>query len=238
MGKNVYGTSGSTLSFTKDGAHAEYAVVPADGVVEMPRGMTFAQAGGLGTVWGTAAVALHAVEPKETDVVLVLGATGQVGSAVMQVARGMGCKVIGVGKKGTDISSISDPTLESAKEITDGKGPDVVIDTVGDLALTRATFEILAFKGKMAIITAPRQGSTEVSLDVKSLYRRQVKVVGVNAAGVRMEEMAKVLEGLREGFERGALVPPGEEGKRVVGIEDAVEAYEGKWKGALIVLNE
>lgn len=238
MGKDVYGTSGSTLSFTTDGAHAEYAVVPADGVVEMPRGMAFAQAGGLGTVWGTAAMALQRAEARGTDVVLVLGATGQVGSAVVQVAKEMGCTVIGVGRKGTDISSISDPTLESAKEITGGRGPDVVIDTVGDLSLTRAAFEILAVKGRMSIITAPRQGNTEISLDVKSLYRRQVKVVGVNTAGVGMEEMAEVLGGLREGFERGALVPPGEEGKRAVGIEDAVKAYEERWKGALIVVNE
>lgn len=47
------------------------------------------------------------------------------------------------------------------------RAPKIAIDTVGDLSLTRAAFDV---KGRMAFITAPRQESTELSLDVKSFH--------------------------------------------------------------------
>lgn len=62
----------------------------------------------------------------------MLGATGQVGSAVANLAKLWGCKVLGVGRgNAAKIDSAGDPTLSKAKALTDGIGPDVVVDTVG-----------------------------------------------------------------------------------------------------------
>lgn len=65
QGKRVHGTSGRSLSFTVDGAHAEYVVVLADAVVEIPSALTMKQASVLGTPWSTAWLALTSARAKK-----------------------------------------------------------------------------------------------------------------------------------------------------------------------------
>ncbi|KAK4505551.1 hypothetical protein PRZ48_003514 [Zasmidium cellare] len=237
-GKAVFGTSGDSFSFTVDGANADYAVVPVDAVAEKPESLSFAQAASLGTPLSTAALTLQRANVQEGDFVMVLGATGSVGSFVMQIAKAKGCKTISVGRHGTDVNSTTDPTLQRAKTFTNDKGPDVVVDTVGDFALTKAAFDVLAFNGRMCFITAPRGGATtELGVDILSLYRRQVSLVGCNSAGLSQEAMGSLLRELGPELESGALKAPGEETLGIVRLERAVEAYEGKVKKAVIVFD-
>lgn len=78
------------------------------------------------------------------------------------------------------------------------------MDTVGDLKLTKAAFEILAFDGRMAFITAPRGGaSTELGVDVLSLYRRQIGLVGCNSAALPQEAMGAMLRDLDRIWSQG-----------------------------------
>jgi NADPH:quinone reductase-like Zn-dependent oxidoreductase len=86
-GKDVYGTSGSTFSFTEDGGQAEFAVLKPDGVAVKPSNISFAQSAGVGTPFTTAMIALLRARTKPTDTVMVLGATGSVGSAAIQIAQ-------------------------------------------------------------------------------------------------------------------------------------------------------
>lgn len=120
-GRDVFGTSGSTFSFTVDGAQAEYAVLPEGAVAPMPKNLSFAQAASLGTPFTTADLILKRAQAKARDTVMVLGAAGSVGDAVMQIAKLKGCKTISVGRHGTDIDSSSDPELKASKDLTDGK---------------------------------------------------------------------------------------------------------------------
>jgi NADPH2:quinone reductase len=115
QGRPVYGTSGNSLSFTEDGAHAEYCVVPSDAVAIMPKNFTFAQAASVGVPWTTAFIVLHRAQTIATETVLVLGATGAVGSAVVQLARAKGCKVITASRRQTtDINILTDQELSKA----------------------------------------------------------------------------------------------------------------------------
>jgi NADPH:quinone reductase-like Zn-dependent oxidoreductase len=237
-GKEIYGTSGSTFSFTEDGAQAEFAVLKENCVAEKPKNVSFAQAAAVGTPFTTALTALMRARTTQNDVVMVLGATGSVGSAVMQVAQSMGCKTISVGRHGTDVNSVEDPTLQRATDMTGGSGPNVVVDTVGDFALTKAAFDILANYGRLSIITAPRQGSTMLPVDIKALYRRQVELVGCNTAAVSQEEMAKLTRELTSGFESGKLKAPEESTMTLIGIDQAADAYSGKVKRAVIVFDK
>lgn len=234
--KAVFGTSGYSFSFTVDGATAEYAVVPVGGVAEKPSNLSFALAASLGTPLTTADLTLQRANVTKDDTVMVLGATGAVGSFVMQIAKARGCKTISVGRHGTDVNSTTDPTLQTAKDLTNGKGPDVVVDTVGDFSLTKAAFDVLAFNGRMSFITAPRGGvSTELGVDILSLYRRQVSLVGCNSAGLAQETMSSILKDLVQYVESGALKAPDEKSLGIVGLDEAIEAYEGKVKKAVIV---
>ncbi|KAK5698956.1 hypothetical protein LTR97_006605 [Elasticomyces elasticus] len=237
-GKKVFGTSGSSFSFTKDGAQAEYTVVPIEAVAEMPKNLSFPQAASLGTPWTTADLALIRAQAKEGETVMVLGATGSVGSAAMEIAKLKGCKTISVGRHGTDVDSTSDSELKGAKELTGGKGPDVVFDTVGDFKLTKAAFDVLAFNGRLVTITSPRQGSTELSVDILSLYRRQISLVGCNTAAHPQEEMGQMLRELAPAFESGKLTPPEEKGMTLITLDQAPDAYSGKLKKAVIVFDK
>ena len=86
-GKSVYGTSGPVLGFTCDGAHAEFVRVSEDAVAELPQNMNLKQASVIGVPWTTAFIALTRADAKEGETVLVFGAGGAVGGAVVQLAR-------------------------------------------------------------------------------------------------------------------------------------------------------
>lgn len=233
--RNVFGTSGATFSFTMDGAAAEYAIVPETGVAPMPKNLSFAQAASLGTIWTTACLLLDRTQAEPGQTVMILGATGSVGSTVAQLAESRGCQVLGVSRRNTHINSEQDPELKTAKELTNGKGPDIAIDTVGDLRLTLAAFNVLAINGRLGTITAPRQGNRELSVDVLSLYRRQISIVGCNSAGQDQANMARLLAELVPGFESGKLKAPEEKDLHLVGLDEAMDAYSGKIKKAVIV---
>lgn len=60
---------------------------------------------------------------KAGETVLVLGATGQVGSVIAHLAKLWGCKILGVARgTAAEIDSAGGPTLSKAKALTEGKG--------------------------------------------------------------------------------------------------------------------
>ena len=80
-GKSVFG-SGGNLGFGRDGSHAEFMVVPENGVSPLPQGITFDQAAAIGLPYLTAWAALvNAAKLQPGENVLILGADGAVGSA-------------------------------------------------------------------------------------------------------------------------------------------------------------
>lgn len=93
-------------------------------IVEKPKNLSFAQAASAGTPFTTAAIALRGAGVKAGETLLVLGLTGQVGSAVAHLAKLLGCKVLGVAKgNAAEIDSAVDPTLSKATTLTNGKVP-------------------------------------------------------------------------------------------------------------------
>ncbi len=78
-----------------DGAYAEYLVSPADGYIERkPASLDFEQAASVGLAALTALVSVDAVDPSKGDLVLIVGATGGVGSYAVQLAARRGATVI------------------------------------------------------------------------------------------------------------------------------------------------
>jgi NADPH:quinone reductase len=227
IGKRVFGTSGSALSFTEDGAHAEYLLVPIQGLSPMPVNLTFAQAATIGVPWTTAFIVLDRARTTSAETVLVLGATGAVGSAVVELARTKGCNVITASRRSvTNINTLEDPQLSKVLSLTNNRGADVVIDTVGDPVLMRAALDVLARRGRIAYIAAPRSGSTDFTFDMKTLYRKEQCIVGCNSLNYSIEEMAIILQSLTPEFESANLsVTPEEELIKVSLGEEAIAGY-------------
>lgn len=80
------------------GSYAEHLVVPAEGYIERkPANLDFEQAASVGLAALTALVSVEAIDPSQGDVVLVVGATGGVGTYAVQLAAGRGATVIATG---------------------------------------------------------------------------------------------------------------------------------------------
>lgn len=152
-GKSVFGTSGPDLGFTCDGAHAEFVVVHEDAVTEIPQGLDWKQASVIGVPWTTAYIALTRAHAKKGETVLVFGAGGAVGGAVAQLAKSslFRCRVFTAGRGDKyDVDTTKHPDLKVAKDLTFGKGPDVIVDTTGNLELMAAGLGQLSQGGRLA----------------------------------------------------------------------------------------
>jgi NADPH:quinone reductase len=131
------------------GSYAEYAVVPAAQLVKIPDGIDFVTAAGVMLQGMTAHYLTRSTYPlKPGDTCLVHAAAGGAGGLIVQMGRTLGARVLGTTstpakaaiarKAGADEVILYTETAFDAevKRLTDGRGVDVVYDSVG-----RATFE-------------------------------------------------------------------------------------------------
>jgi NADPH2:quinone reductase len=227
IGTEIYGTSGFTQAFSIDGAQAEYILVSEAAVAPKPKNLSFVQAATVGVPFTTASLVLRRARTKEGDVVLVLGANGAVGSAVVQLAKSLGAKVLaGTRDEKGDVNTASDPELKKLDELTGGKGVDVVVDTVGQPALTKAAVAKLGRGGRLAFIAAPRVGSTELGVEMVDFYRKEKELVGCNTLLYTVDDFAEELKGLSSKFEDGSLKAAKPREWNEAQLEDGVQTYE------------
>lgn len=246
IGKSVYGTSGPTLGFTTDGTHAQYCLIPNGALVEKPALLSHPQAATVGVPFTTALLCLRRAQVSEKDVVLVLGSTGAVGSAAVQMAKAMGTKQVLTAARRQD----SDPDIilaaddiasvlkDRVSSLTGGYGVDVVIDTVGDLALMTAAIEQLASNGRYAWIAAPRGNVDKtIGLDIFQAYRKGISLLGCNSIAPPIEEMAGHLQCLSSWIDQGLLKAQNETDFERVKLDDAIDGGYGKTGKVVIDMN-
>lgn len=242
--KEVYGTSGSSLGFTTDGPHAEYLCVAQDALVEKPSTLSMLQAATVGVPFTTAMICLRKALASPADVVLVIGSTGAVGSTAIQIARALGCKRVLTAARREEakpdiLIAGADAAAQLAAriaELTDGRGVDVVVDTVGDIALMGVAVEQLAQKGRYAWIAAPRgEASKKLSFDIFQAYRKELTLVGCNSVSLATEDAAGLLRLLGGWIEEGSLRAQDESSFQRVKLEESVENGYRK-AGQLVVI--
>lgn len=239
VGRDVYGTSGNALGFSMDGTHAEYCLIPESAIAFKPNNLSFAQAATVGVPFTTATLAIRRGFTQSSDTVLVIGATGAVGSAACQIAAQKGCKVLKAARReNADVNLITDPELGTVKGLTDGKGVDVVIDTTGQASLMKAAITSLAPRGRLSYISAPRTGSTDLTFDTKSLYRQEQAIIGCNSVMSSLSETASDLQDMTQHFEDGQYQATEDNKLDRIRLEDAVSVYEslGNARGKKFVI--
>ena len=157
VGDRVMGTPGS-------GGYATEAVVPASSVVRIPDSMPFDIAAGFPVAYGTSHGALDwraRLQPGET--LLVHGAAGGVGLTAVEIGKAMGATVIATAggaakleiarRHGADhlIDYGSEDVKTRVRELTQGKGADVVYDPVGGDVFD-ASLRCVAWEGRIIVI--------------------------------------------------------------------------------------
>jgi NADPH:quinone reductase len=173
-------------AFMFGGAFAEEAVADPAMVVPVPPALDLTTAGGLVLNYQTAWFALHrraALRPGEW--VLVHGAGGGVGTAVVQVAKAMGARVVGVAGSpakagmaeaaGADAVISADADWAARVRAIAGGGVDVVIDPVGGDRFDDS-IRLLRPEGRLVVVGFAGGGIPQVK--VNRLLLRNVAVMG------------------------------------------------------------
>ncbi|MCB9913925.1 MAG: zinc-binding dehydrogenase [Planctomycetes bacterium] len=171
-----------------DGAYAQYAKVQAQQVAPRPTHLTWEEAAATSTsllsVWR---MLVTRAEAKAGDTVLVWGASGGTGSFALQLCRVLGARAIAVTSsdekeafcrtQGAEevLRSDRDDVHRGVRELTGGRGVDIVFDHVGE-TVWPISVECLAWGGKLVIC-----GATEgfmPHIDLRYLWNKQLSFLG------------------------------------------------------------
>ena len=176
----------------RPGVHAESPVVPADALVPVPAGVDWETAAAAPLVFGTAwrmLVTRAALRPGES--VLVLGASGGVGHAAVQIASHLGAEVYATASSerkreyareiGADhaIDYQRETVAERIRDHTGKRGVDVVVDHVG-AATWQDSLASLARGGRL--VTCGATTGPHPETDINRIFWNQLEVIGSTMA--------------------------------------------------------
>ncbi|WP_288371910.1 NADPH:quinone oxidoreductase family protein [uncultured Marinobacter sp.] len=203
-------------ALTGFGAFAEEVVAPESNLLPIPDNMPDEKAAGFMMVYGTSYYALKQranLQPGET--LLVLGASGGVGLAAVELGKAMGAKVIAAASSseklriakdaGADelINYTDEPLKDAVKKLTRGKGVDVIYDPVGG-DFTEQALRTMAWNGRHLIIGFAAGDIPKVPANLTLL--KGCSVVGVfwgaftrNEPEVSAQNMMELLQMYSEG---------------------------------------
>jgi acrylyl-CoA reductase (NADPH) len=189
--------TGCGLSETHDGGYAQFARVPGDWVIPMPRGLDAQTAMSLGTAGFTAALAIHRMEQNgqvpDAGPIVVTGATGGVGSLAIDMLATRGYRVIAVSGKADAAEYLK---ALGAAEVLDRRSLDLgtrpleaarfagAIDNLGGEVLTWLT-RTVDFWGNIASIGLA--SSPELKTTVMPFILRGVALLGINSSATRRD---------------------------------------------------
>jgi acrylyl-CoA reductase (NADPH) len=238
---------GHDLGVAHHGGFAEVARVPADGVVPLPGGLSARQAMALGTAGFTAALSIVRLEegglqPVDGPV-LVLGATGGVGSTALSILAGRGFEVHAATGKAdeadflrslgaTEVLSREEPSAESKRPM-DSQRWAAVVDPVGGTSLAYA-LRTTRYGG--AVAASGLTGGTDLHTTVFPFILRGISLLGVDSVNTPADTRRRVWERLADD-----LRPPGLEDQitREIGLDDVDplldDVLAGKAKGRTVV---
>ena len=218
-----YGIIGDTIP----GGLAEYIAVDARNVLKLPRDMSFEDAAAAPLVYQTAWRALITkARIRPGDDVLILGASGGVGSASIQIAKLAGANVIAVTssvdkiskakKMGADIvlDRKSGDYWQKLASLTNNRGVDVVIENVGK-ATWAQSINSLAKGGRL--VTYGRTTGHLVETDIKVIFWNQLSIIGTTMANC--QEFRKVMQLIFQGRLKPVI-------DSVFSLEEAGAAYK------------
>jgi NADPH:quinone reductase-like Zn-dependent oxidoreductase len=187
-----------------DGAFAQYVVVPASEVFAVQTDWTDAQLATIPCAYGTAENMLHRAQAGPLDHVLVTGASGGVGSALVQLARRRGARVTAITSRDKlqQVRAIgADPVFVREDDLLALLGAnqfDVVADNVAGPAFG-SLLKLLRRGGKY--VSSGAIAGADVALDMRDLYLKDITLLGCTAWD------APVFPSLIGYIERGEIQP-------------------------------
>ena len=189
------------LGVITNGGYADYISASEKNVFKIPDNVQWDVAASLATTTKTPYHALRDASLKLNEFLVIFGASGNTGMMATQFGKKMGAKVIAVSKDnwiktdfGADyIISDYDKVVEQVKDITQGKMADVVLNSLG-VNTWENSFSCVGANGRL--VTFGGLTGADVKLNVQSLYRKQIKLIGSN--GSTRKEFREVIDMSKE----------------------------------------
>jgi len=179
---------GELLGVQRDGGFAEKVLVPARALVRLPAGVDFDTAAALTLAGSTAMHMLtNRAQVKSGDWVLAMGAASGVGTAAIQIAKGLGARVISTGSSeakrdlgkrlGADyvVDSLDPKWPAEVRRLTEKRGVDLIVEHIGGDVLPKV-FECLARGG--TVVTCGATAGREVTLNLWPFFVKQQRLIG------------------------------------------------------------
>lgn len=213
------------LTMAEHGGYAQYVAVAAHQCLKIPDTLSFDDAAALSLAFDTAWVALtDRARLAAGDAVFVLGATGAVGLAAIQLAKARGARVLaGVSSPaktdivlaaGADVvidlslPDMRDSLREQVRAATGGAGADVILDPLGG-DFFDAALRALAWRGRLVVIGFASGRIPEMKANY--LLLKNIEVSGIQVSDYRKrrpEMMRACFDELFDLYVKGRIKPP------------------------------
>jgi len=228
----------------RQGAAAERVVVPADRLYHLPPGVDPVEAVAVVHPAATAHLALFThggLQPGRT--VLVLGAAGNVGSALVVMAAEAGARVVAVASArdeeycrslgAAEVFDYRDPAFPDRVRAACPGGVDLYLDTSGTNDLETAV-DLLALRGRIVVLAG---GGSRPVLPAGELYRKDCSVVGFVISHATTAELAGAAREVNRLLAAGRLRPRTVEELPLSAAAEAHRRMErGELRGRRVVL--
>ena len=171
-----------------NGGYAEYVTVPKTNIISIPQEVSDEQAATLSISYLTAWNIIKKLQLKENDTVLIYGASGGLGMAMIQISKALGIRNISTISDDSklnfayDIGSdyvINRKKKEIALEIekiTRGTGVDAVVDNAG-LKTLNTSISSVRRGGKIALCGTT--SGSEANFQIRTFYSKQIQLFGI-----------------------------------------------------------
>jgi NADPH:quinone reductase-like Zn-dependent oxidoreductase len=219
------------LGKARPGTHARFVAIPETWLSRKPEGLSMPEAAAVGrSHWAPWQAVVNMMEILPGETILITGGSGLVGQAAAAIARWRGAEPIIADVRKPDgaehfIDVSSSDLREAVLELTDGRGADLALDTVGG-ELFQPVVRSLRFDGRMVGFHG---GTERVEVDLTDLYSRQIHVTGLASVFNDGADVARIFDQLRALFDRGILVPPA---VKTWPLKNGVEAYQTVMDGS------
>ena len=234
VGQEVWGSGpalGMALDGNRPGTHARFVALPEAWLSRKPERLTMAEAAAVGrSHWAAWETLINMMEIVPGETIVITGGAGLVGQAATAIARWRGADAIIAGRRKPDgteqfIDTISSDIREAVLELTDGRGADLVLDTVGG-ELFEPALRSLRYDGRMVGLHG---GAEPIQLDLNEIYNRQLHVTGLATVFYDGAHVARIFDQFRALFDRGLLAPPA---VKTWPLEHSAEAYQAVMDGS------
>jgi NADPH2:quinone reductase len=211
----IYG--GSELGISQDGLFQQWALVEDKRILELPDALSWDEGSALTVSYLTAYLALtRTAKVQKGQTVLISGASGSVGHALVQVAKALGGQPIAVvssADKAERVRAAGAPSVidlssqdlgDAVRNLTSGQGADVALDPVGGAIFGQL---LGAVRQHGSLVSIGFTGGIEATVNVVDVIVQQKSVVGYSVFGEPDEAVSEALIELGKLAAQGLLKP-------------------------------